>query len=225
MKQTTLKRLSYLASRGHRGVATLPSNSHIKVFENNTIAGKYILSLLSTEPPRFDLAVGTSDVIPPTPQSFQENPRFRKILDEVIVKYGSEDEFLKMQARAFVGSGGTNLAAAMQKTRYRGGTSGRPNPAAEASHSHRVGGYIHLSDTRNPPEFGRIAWPEDILGSVEVNGEGEIIGRVQPSGTYRILTNQGILGLSPFLMEKLVDQLSSQESSGSNGEAEAGPRV
>jgi hypothetical protein len=34
--------------------------------------------------------------------------------------------------------------------------------------------------------------PEDILGSVEVDGKGEIIGNFQESGTYRIVTNQGM---------------------------------
>lgn len=54
------------------------------------------------------------------------------------------------------------------------------------------GGHVHVSDGRNPPDFGRIAWPEDILGSVEVDGSGEVIGRLEPSGTYRIITNQGM---------------------------------
>lgn len=71
---------------------------------------------------------------------------------------------------------------------------------------------MHLSDRRNPPDFGRIAWPEDILGSVEVNGEGEVVGQVQPSGTYRVVTNEGILGLSPFLREKLIERLKKEES-------------
>lgn len=51
---------------------------------------------------------------------------------------------------------------------------------------------MHLSDRRNPPDFGRIAWPEDIIGSVEVDGHGEVIGKVQPSGTYRMVTNEGM---------------------------------
>jgi hypothetical protein len=34
--------------------------------------------------------------------------------------------------------------------------------------------------------------PEDILGSVEVDGKGEILGNFQASGTYRIVTNQGM---------------------------------
>jgi hypothetical protein len=45
---------------------------------------------------------------------------------------------------------------------------------------------------RNPPDFGRIAWPEDILGSIEVDGSGDIVGDFQSSGTYRVLTNEGM---------------------------------
>jgi hypothetical protein len=53
---------------------------------------------------------------------------------------------------------------------------------------------VHVSDTRNPPDFGRIAWPEDIFGSVEVDGQGKIVddGNYQPSGTYRIVTREGM---------------------------------
>lgn len=72
------------------------------------------------------------------------------------------------------------------------------------------GGYIHVSDTRNPPDFGRVAWPEDIFGSLELDGEGRFVdgnGRYQRSGTYRILTHEGMLGLTPFLKECLVKRL------------------
>lgn len=55
-----------------------------------------------------------------------------------------------------------------------------------------MGGHVHLSDLRNPPDFGRIAWPEDILGSIEVDGHGNIVGEFQPSGTYRVITNEGM---------------------------------
>lgn len=72
---------------------------------------------------------------------------------------------------------------------------------------------MHLSDERTPVDFGRIAWPEDIFGSVEVDGAGKIIeGTFQGSGTYRVVTNQGILGLSPFLMKKLVARLREEET-------------
>jgi len=57
------------------------------------------------------------------------------------------------------------------------------------------GGYIHVSDQRNPPDFGRVAWPEDIFGSLEVDGKGEFVaegGNYQESGTYRVVTNEGM---------------------------------
>jgi hypothetical protein len=77
------------------------------------------------------------------------------------------------------------------------------------------GGWIHISDNRRPPEYGRIAWPEDIFGSLEVDGEGQFVGgtgNYQASGTYRVVTRDGILGLSPFLREKLVQKLRELES-------------
>lgn len=72
------------------------------------------------------------------------------------------------------------------------------------------GGWIHVSDQRNPPDYGRIAWPEDIFGSLEVDGEGKFVGEdgnYQESGTYRVCTNEGILGLSPYLRDKLIEKL------------------
>lgn len=77
------------------------------------------------------------------------------------------------------------------------------------------GGWIHVSDQRNPPDYGRIAWPEDIFGSLEVDGRGQFVdghGHYQLSGTYRIVTREGILGLSPFLREKLVQRLRLEEA-------------
>lgn len=53
---------------------------------------------------------------------------------------------------------------------------------------------MHLSDSRNPPDYGRIAWPEDIFGSLEVDGQGAMLdgGNYQPSGTYRVVTREGM---------------------------------
>lgn len=78
------------------------------------------------------------------------------------------------------------------------------------------GGWIHISDNRSPLEYGRIALPEDIFGSIEVDSTGAFVdggekytypGRYQESGTYRIVTADGILGLSDFLRGKLVEKL------------------
>lgn len=58
---------------------------------------------------------------------------------------------------------------------------------------------------RHPPDFGRIPDPEDIFGSVEVDGKGQFVeetvdlangkrrrGNYQESGTYRIVTRDGM---------------------------------
>lgn len=58
-----------------------------------------------------------------------------------------------------------------------------------------VGGWVHVADQRNPPDWGRIPWPEDILGSCEVDGNGAFVGvdgSYQRSGTYRICTREGV---------------------------------
>jgi len=72
------------------------------------------------------------------------------------------------------------------------------------------GGFIHVADQRNPPDWGRIAYTEDILGSLEVDGSGKFVGsngNYQRSGTYRVCTRDGVLGISPFLRERVVDSL------------------
>lgn len=70
-------------------------------------------------------------------------------------------------------------------------------------------------DTRHPPDFGRIPEPEDIFGSLEVDARGAFIdgtGRWQESGTYRIVTREGVLGLSDFLRGKLMERLKMEEA-------------
>ena len=96
-----------------------------------------------------------------------------------------EDSDVISQARAFasmggfnLGSGGTFFPGNTQRRQSRGsstkqgggggaGGSGTGGASAQggAGGAGR-GGWVHLSDRRNPPDFGRIAWPEDILGSV-----------------------------------------------------------
>jgi len=67
-----------------------------------------------------------------------------------------------------------------------------------------------VSDQRNPPDFGRVAWPEDIFGSLEIDGNAKFVdgdGRYQRSGTYRVVTREGVLGLSSYLRGKVVEKL------------------
>lgn len=179
-----------------------------KVFDNPASPASYILTYLDTKPPSPKLAIGTSTAIPPTPQSFTENHRFLDILNEVVAEYGHQDEDVTSQAQAFASPGGFNLGSggaffntqrskkgSSRKQGAGGGAGGSGAGGASAqggAGGAGKGGWVHLSDRRNPPDFGRIAWPEDILGSVEVNGHGEVIGKVQPSGTYRVVTREGM---------------------------------
>jgi hypothetical protein len=180
-----------------------------KVFPNASSPGTYVLTYLDTDPPTHNLAIGTTTAIPPTPNSFRENRRFLQILNDVLAEHAQHDRDLASQAQAFAGPGGTMLGSGgaffpQPNKRQRstgpsvgggggaGGTGAGGASAQGGAGGGGMGGWVHLSDARNPPDFGRIAWPEDILGSVEVNGRGEIIGNFQPSGTYRIITNEGM---------------------------------
>lgn len=139
------------------------------------------------------LAIGTTTEVPPTPRSFTENKHFLQILNEVLREYGHLDEDVISQARALAtpasfqfGPGGSNP----RRKGVRGDAQGASGQGGAGGAG--VGSFVHLGDRRHPPEFGRIAWPEDILGSVEVDGEGNISGKMEPSGTYRPVTNDGM---------------------------------
>ncbi|KAK3989302.1 hypothetical protein QBC44DRAFT_88336 [Cladorrhinum sp. PSN332] len=200
-----------LALSSRRYVSTLPSNPLIKIFPHLSSAGEptNLLTYLDSTPPNPSLAIGTTTTVPPTPQSFSSNPRFLSILNDVLGQNAAQDPELKSQAQAFASPGGfTFIGNPNSKSKKE--TSGASGEGGAGGAG--VGGWVHLSDSRNPPDFGRIAWPEDILGSVEVDGKGQIIGNYQPSGTYRIITNQGMLGLSPFLEKKLIARLREEEN-------------
>ncbi|KAI0470599.1 hypothetical protein GGR56DRAFT_136390 [Xylariaceae sp. FL0804] len=213
-----------------RYVSTLSTNPHIKAFPTGS---SHLLTYLDSTPPKARLAIGSTTELPPTPRSFTENPEFLSILYDVLHSHAAQDPDLQSQAQALAGPGGATLGSGgaffPQKSTSRatkktaaglgggggaggggaGGASGQGGAGGAG-----VGGHVHLSDRRNPPDFGRIAWPEDILGSVEVDGHGQIVGEFQPSGTYRIVTNEGILGLSDYLRARLVERLKEEETKG-----------
>ncbi|KAF2718743.1 hypothetical protein K431DRAFT_305755 [Polychaeton citri CBS 116435] len=215
-----------------RGVATLPDSSHIYIHEQ---PGRgHLLSFLPNEPPLPSLAIGVTSRIPPTPDSFSENHDIMLLIHDTIRQYAHQDPEVQAQAAMYasqagstLGSGGAffprqgHLGSASQKKRKiksaehggGGGTGGTGAGGASAQGGMGGagrGGYIHVSDQRNPPDFGRVAWPEDIFGSLELDGTGKFTdgtGRYQESNTYRMVTREGILSLSPFLRGKLVERL------------------
>ncbi|KAI9758953.1 MAG: hypothetical protein M4579_002693 [Chaenotheca gracillima] len=197
----------------------------------NALGNSYLLSLLDNEPPNPKLALGTTSRLPPTTETFTENHQFLSILQDVLKRHAAEDAGVIAQAQAMASSAGSNLGSGgvffpQQRDKRRrgahgggGGVGGDGAGGASAqggAGSGGVAGWIHVSDSRNPPDFGRIATPDDIFGSLQVDSNGGFIGEYgsyQASGTYRLMSRDGILGLSPFLRGKLVDRLRQLQSS------------
>lgn len=176
-------------------------------------AARHLLSLLPSTPPNPSLALGFTTRLPPTVDSFSSNSSFNSILNSVIATHASQDPEIKSQAQAMASSGGSNLGSggvffpnqrhqrgARTGTGYGGGGGVGGGGAGGASAQGGMGGagrggYIHVFDWRHPPDFGRIPDPEDIFGSLEVDGQGRFVdghGRFQASGTYRIFTPDGM---------------------------------
>lgn len=114
-----------------------------------------------------DLAIGTSTENPPTPRSFSENHKFLTILYDVLSEHAADDPLLQSQAQAFAGPGGMTFGAGgggFQHQSRRRSSSSKPADSGAGGASAQggaggagVGGHVHLSDLRNPPDFGRIA--------------------------------------------------------------------
>ncbi|EXJ95772.1 hypothetical protein A1O1_00896 [Capronia coronata CBS 617.96] len=211
IRQTIPPRLKFQL----RTISTLSNNPHIYVFPDPDSPSSHLLSLLPTDPPTPSIAIGTTTALPPTPASFTENPRFLPMLHSVIGESAAHDPDVQSQAAVMISSSGTSLFQTAR--RQRTGSAGASDQGGHGSAGR--GGWVHVSDSRRVPEFGRIAEPEDIFGSVEVDGAGRFVdghGRYQPSGTYRICTNDGILGLTDFMRERVVERLRVEEAAERN---------
>ena len=127
--------------------------------------------------------------------------------------HAAEDPGVQSQAAAFASTSGSALGSGgmffpqhqHRKTPRAGGGGGTGGDGAGGASKQGGaggggrGGWVHLSDSRAPPDYGRIAWPEDIFGSLEVDARGEFVegedgrlGNWQESGTYRIVTREGV---------------------------------
>ncbi|QSZ32854.1 hypothetical protein DSL72_002434 [Monilinia vaccinii-corymbosi] len=216
------------ASCMRRTVSTLKENPHIYIHPTpSSTPQTYTLTLLPTSPPTIPLSLGTttsSPADPITPSAFTPNPDFLPLLSKVLSKYAHLDPQLQSQAAAFATT--TTHFSLSPPSSYRASGKGKSKdsgapPSATQGGAGSAGrsGFIHLSDTRSPPDYGRIAYPEDIFGSLEVSGTGGFVkgdagkapGNWQDSGSYRIVTREGVLGLTDFLRGKLVEMLKEEE--------------
>lgn len=184
---------------------------------NSSSSPTHLLSLLPTDPPNPHLAVGSTSEVPPTPRSVTENPHFFTLLQSVIAEHAIHDPAVQSQALAFASQGGATLGsggmffpqqrAQRQRGQGRtaatftgggGGAGGGGAGGASAQGGMGGGGkagFVHVSDQRNPPDWGRVAYPEDIFGSLQLDAEGKFVGKggsYQSSGTYRLCTGDGM---------------------------------
>ncbi|KAJ5281131.1 hypothetical protein N7478_006503 [Penicillium angulare] len=193
LRSTARRAWGFRACTHPRYVSTLDGNPHIYIFPSDGPSGSHVLSLLPTEPVNSKLAIGITSKLPITTDSVRENPKFLDILQDVFSKHAHEDPDAQSQAQVMVSTAGANLysggvlQANKRKSKRRadasdssGGASGQGGVGSAGR-----GGWIHISDARRPPDYGRIAWPEDIFGSLEVDAEGQFVGgdgNYQPSG-------------------------------------------
>ncbi|EKG12329.1 hypothetical protein MPH_10446 [Macrophomina phaseolina MS6] len=233
--------------------AQLTAPNQQQYVHTDPVSSTHTLTLTPTTPPVKSLSLGTTTAIPPTPNTFRENPTFHGILQSVIAAHAVHDPEVQAQAAAYasqsgasnIGGGGSSSSSLFlpanhpsQQYKHRGANNKRlrpssgPNSIGGSSTGKKEtsadaggaggasaqggmggagrGGWVHVSDQRNPPDYGRIAWPEDMFGSVEVDARGAFVGadgNYQQSGTYRLCTNEGILGLSKYLRERVVERV------------------
>ncbi|EHL03512.1 hypothetical protein M7I_0457 [Glarea lozoyensis 74030] len=153
------------------------------------LCNSHILSLLPTNPPTESLSIGVTTKVPPTTDSLTENPKFLAILNEVMKEHSAQDPIVQGQAAAFASTSGSALGSGgmffpqqrKKKTPRAGGGGGSGGDGAGGASAQGGaggggrGGWLHVSDMRAPPDYGRIAFPEDIFGSLEVDGTGQFV--------------------------------------------------
>ncbi|ODQ54113.1 hypothetical protein SAICODRAFT_6408 [Saitoella complicata NRRL Y-17804] len=86
------------------------------------------------------------------------------------------------------------------------------DPITLATASSNGDGWIHIADERNPPPYGRIPYPEDIVGTVRVEG-GEVKVTTYESGdqAYRVVSANGPPKLAKWLHGKVVEEMEKLE--------------
>ncbi|KAK6337493.1 hypothetical protein TWF730_002892 [Orbilia blumenaviensis] len=209
-----------------RTLKTLEQNKHIYIHPSNTTPPTYTLTYLSTTPPSPKLAIGTTTSIPPTPSSFTENPYFRNLLMDTLSKHAAEDPDLINEAYGTWGAAmgvKESVAKGMKRDRkLHTESTGTPNTKAEEEaqvDTTSIGGFHHVVDRRTPYYGGmRIPESQDILGSLQVDGHGKLVGGFVECESYRLVTSDGILGLTEFLEEKVKERVQEEETKGKSAD-------
>lgn len=75
-------------------------------------------------------------------------------------------------------------------------------------------GHLHIADEKNPPDYGRIPYPEDIIGTVRIE-HGQVVpgSFVAMKEAFRPASIHGIVKLPAYLEGKLLSLLKAEEKS------------
>ena len=65
-----------------------------------------------------------------------------------------------------------------------------------------------ILDLRVPEQWGRVADPEDIFGTVLVQDGKMVKESFEPMFTHRLYTSNGMFKLDPYLLQELLKEMS-----------------
>ncbi|KAF3286811.1 hypothetical protein TWF970_008650 [Orbilia oligospora] len=204
-----------------RGLKTLEQNKKIYIHPSTTTPQTYTLTYLPTTPPSQNLAIGTTTTIPPTPSTFTENPHFRTLLMSTLSTHAANDQDLINEAYGTWGATmgvKASVSKGMKRDRkLHTESTGTPSTSATSEKTDQVdttsiGGFHHVVDRRTPYYGGmRIPESQDILGSLQVDGNGRLVGGFVECESYRLVTSDGILGLTEYLEGKVKERIEEEE--------------
>ncbi|KAF3922403.1 hypothetical protein AA313_de0204192 [Arthrobotrys entomopaga] len=222
--------------RIHNIPKTLEENPNIHVHQNPD-SKTYTLSF-SAIPKSHSEPLGTTTTIPPTPQTFTENPKFRQILMKVISAHAIHDPEIIFEAYGTWGAAmgvkqtvdkslrrdrklhtdfaGTPSATTTSSISTTSGSDTakeeKKEEGKEEGDSIPIGGVHHVVDRRTPYYGGmRIPESQDILGSLQVDGTGKLLGGFVECESYRIVSSDGVMKLTEYLEEKLREELKGEK--------------
>lgn len=86
------------------------------------------------------------------------------------------------------------------------------DPVLQAMAATQDSGHLHVADEKNPPPYGRIPYPEDIIGTLRIEHGKLVPGSFVPMReAYRPVSGEGVVKLSAHLESKMLGLLRSEQ--------------
>lgn len=87
------------------------------------------------------------------------------------------------------------------------------DPILQAMAATQDSGHLHIADEKNPPPYGRIPYPEDIIGTCRIEHGQLVKNTFTPMReAYRPVSSNGVVKLSEFLEKRMISMLKSEET-------------